>query len=181
MQILREYHKDFIIIGKITAATYREILPMFLSDQLWLGRNSGHYWFRVPDSYESKETDFKIDENGVKWRRIGNICWFTNLDFKERHEDINLYRKYDPAIYPKYDNYDAIDVKEVKDIPDDYFGIMGVPTTFLPKWNPEQFEILGSSRYHDGSWESNDINFINGKGKFTRILIRRKQNDNSNE
>ena len=171
---LMEYDKKFIILGRGTATTYKEILPLFLSNRLWLGRTNGHFWFRVPDNYDPKATDFKIDEDGVKWRRMGNICWFTNLDYKERHEDIILYREYDPAVYPKYDNYDAIDVSEVSEIPKDYDGVMGVPTTFLLKWNPDQFEILGSSRYHDGSWESNDINFVNGKGKFTRILIRRK-------
>ena len=177
MDLLMKYEKDFLIIGRGTAATYKEILPLFLNGKLWLGRNSGHFWFRVPDYYEEKKTDFKIDENGIKWRRMGNICWFTNLDYKERHENINLFRNYDSVNYPKYDNYDAIDVNEVKNIPCDYYGVMGVPTTFLTKWNPEQFEILGSSRYHDGSMEANDINFINGKGKFTRILIRRKSSD----
>ncbi len=180
--LLVDLKKEFLIVGRGTATTYKEILPLFLDGKLWLGRNSGHFWFRVPDYYEEKKTDFKIDENGVKWRRMGNICWFTNLDYKERHEDIILFKNYNPSEYPKYDNYDAIDVNEVKNIPCDYYGVMGVPTTFLSKWNPEQFEILGSSRYHDGSWESNDINFINGKGKFTRILIRRiPQNEYRNE
>lgn len=172
---LVEYRKDFLIVGRMTAVTYKEILPLFMDNKVWLGRNSGHFWFRVPPYYEEKNTDFKIDESGQKWRRMGNICWFTNLDFKERHEDMILYKKYNPADYPTYDNYPAIDVGTVKDIPCDYDGIMGVPTTFLSKWNPEQFEILGSSRYHDGNPNADDINFVNGNGKFTRILVRRKR------
>lgn len=171
---LFEYKKKFLIIGRMTAVTYKEILPHFMNGDVWLGKNSGHFWFKVPSYYEPKKTDFKIDENGQKWRRMGNICWFTNLDYKARHEDLLLYKHYNPSDYPKYDNYDAIDVSAVKNIPLDYDGVMGVPTTFLAKWNPDQFELLGSSRYHDGSTEANDINFINGKGKFTRILIRRK-------
>lgn len=175
---LFKYKKKFLIIGRITAVTYKEILPHFLNGDVWLGKNSGHFWFKVPSYYEPKKTDFKIDQNGQKWRRMGNICWFTNLDFKARHENLLLYKHYNPADYPKYDNYDAIDVSAVKNIPKDYNGVMGVPTTFLAKWNPDQFELLGSSRYHDGSTEANDINFINGKGKFTRILIRRKHIEN---
>ena len=97
------------------------------------------------------------------------------MDFESRHEDLLLHKKYTPEEYPTYDHYDAIDVNAVKNIPEDYDGIMGVPTTFLAKWNPAQFEVLGSSRYHDGSTEANDINFVDGKGKFTRILIRRKK------
>lgn len=178
MAQLMEYDKKFLIIGRMTAVTYKEILPLFMTGQLWLGHNGGHFWFRVPDYYEEKRTDFKIDENGQKWRRMGNICWFTNLDYNERYEDMILYRKYTPEEYPKYDNYDAIDVSQTKDIPCDYYGVMGVPTTFLQKWNPNQFEILGSSRYHDNSDKANDINFINGKGLFTRILIRRKKYEN---
>lgn len=174
---LMEYKKSFLIVGRMTAVTYKEILPLFMNGKMWLGRTSGHFWFRVPDWYESKKTDFKIDDQGNHWRRMGNICWFTNIDYKERHMDLLLYKKYNPLDYPRYDNYDAIDVSAVKDIPVDYYGVMGVPTTFLSKWNPDQFEILGDSRYHDGSLESNDINFINGKAKFRRILIRRKTNE----
>lgn len=175
MAQLMAYKKKFLIVGRMTAVSYKEILPLFMNGKVWIGKHSGHFWFRVPDYYEPKKTDFKIDENGQKWRRMGNICWFTNLDFEERHEDLILHTKYDPKKFPKYDHYDAIDVNAVKNIPEDYYGVMGVPTTFLSKWNPAQFDVLGSSRYHDGSSESNDINFINGKGKFTRILIRRKK------
>ena len=149
------YHKKFLIIGNMTWIAYKEIFPLFRENKRWLGINNVKGF---------------IQPNGTI-KKFGNICWFTNLDFKARHEDLLLYKHYNPSDYPKYDNYDAIDVSAVKNIPLDYDGVMGVPTTFLAKWNPDQFELLGSSRYHDGSTEANDINFINGKGKFTRILI----------
>ena len=107
---------------------------------------------------------------------MGNICWFTNLDIAKRHEDLTLGKKYykNPELFPKYDDYDAIEVSKTAEIPRDYFGVMGVPITFMDKYNPEQFEILGSTRYHDGNDFADDINFINGKQRFTRILIRRR-------
>lgn len=179
--MLMEHKKDFLIIGNQNAVTYREICPLIRDNKVWLGYNNGHFWFKVPDSYEEKKTDFKIDENGQKWRRMGNICWFTNLDIKKRHEDMVLFRNYTPEAYPKYDNYDAIEVSRTVDIPCDYFGVMGVPITFMQYYNPNQFEILGDSRYHDGQDFSDDINVINGKTLYRRILIRRKQgttNDN---
>lgn len=172
---LMEYGKDFIIVGNQNAITYREILPLIMQDKVWLGYNSGHFWFRVPDYYEEKKTDFKIDENGVKWRRMGNICWFTNIDIEKRHEEMVLYKHYTPEEYPRYDNYDAIEVSRTAEIPCDYYGIMGVPITFMDKYSPEQFEILGDSRYHDGQDFSDDINVINGKTLYRRLLIRRKQ------
>ena len=172
---LMEYEKDFIIVGNQNAITYREILPLIMANKVWLGYNSGHFWFRVPDYYEEKKTDFKIDENGIKWRRMGNICWFTNIDIEKRHEEMILYHNYTPEKYPKYDNYDAIEVSKTAEIPCDYYGIMGVPITFMDKHNPDQFEILGDSRYHDGQKFSDDINVINGKTLYRRLLIRRKR------
>ena len=139
---LMEYKKEFIIVGNQNAITYKEILPLIMNNRMWLGYNSGHFWFRVPDYYEEKKTDFKIDEDGKKWRRMGNICWFTNIDIEKRHEDLILYKNYDPALYPRYDNYDCIEVSRTADIPCDYYGLMGVPITFMDKYNPEQFEIL---------------------------------------
>lgn len=173
---LVEYKKDFLIIGNQNAVTYREIFPLIKNDKIWMGYNSGHFWFRVPDDYEEKKTDFKIDENGKKWRRMGNICWFTNIDIEKRHEDMTLFRNYSADKYPKYDNYEAIEVSKTADIPCDYFGIMGVPITFMDKYNPAQFEFLGI-----------DKEFTTDKGRFkltengiqrtlyARIVIRRKQ------
>lgn len=171
---LMEYKKDFIIVGNQNAVTYREILPLIRDNKVWLGYNNGHFWFKVPETYEVKKTDFKIDENGQKWRRMGNICWFTNLDIEKRHEDMTLFRNYDPQTYPKYDNYDAIEVCRTADIPCDYYGVMGVPITFMQYYNPNQFEILGDSRFHDGQDFSDDINIINGKTLYRRLLIKRK-------
>jgi hypothetical protein len=100
---LEEYHKQFIIIGNMNAITYKEIFPLIAQNRLWLGYNCGHFWFMVPDSYEVKKTDFKVDENGQKWRRMGNICWFTNVDIEKRHENMTLFRNYTPEEYPKYE------------------------------------------------------------------------------
>lgn len=171
---LMEYDKDFLIVGNQNAVTYREILPLIRDNKVWLGYNNGHFWFKVPETYAVKKTDFKIDENGQKWRRMGNICWFTNLDIEKRHEDMVLFRNYDPSVYPKYDNYDAIEVSHTADIPCDYYGVMGVPITFMQYYNPNQFVILGDSRFHDGQDYSDDINIINGKTLYRRLLIQRK-------
>lgn len=134
----------------MNAVTYKEIFPLTAQNRLWLGYNSGHFWFKVPDTYEVKKTDFKIDETGQKWRRMGNICWFTNVDIQKRHEDMVLFRNYSPELYPKYDNYDAINVDRTVDIPCDYYGVMGVPITFLSRYNPEQFEIVAFRKGNDG-------------------------------
>ena len=99
--------------------------------------------FTVPQSYEARETRFWIDKTGQKWRSMGNICWFTNLDIQKRHENLILYKSYNPEEYPTYDNYNAIEVSKTAEIPFDYDGVMGVPITFMDKYNPEQFEILG--------------------------------------
>ncbi|WP_202962299.1 adenine-specific methyltransferase EcoRI family protein [Sharpea azabuensis] len=175
MAQLIKYDKNFLIIGNLNAVKYKEILPLFLTDKVWLGYNSGHYWFKVPDSYEVKKTDFKVDEAGQKWRRMGNICWYTNLDTEKRHEDMTLFRNYSPKAYPKYDNYDAIEVPKTADIPCDYYGVIGVPITFMTKYNPDQFEIVGVLN----SGSANEYDFakaiLNGKQLYARILIRRRK------
>ena len=177
--LLMQYNKQFAIIGNQNAITYREIFPLVKNNKIWLGYNNGHYWFMVPDSYEEKKTDFKIDESGQKWRRMGNICWFTNLDIEKRHENMTLFRTYSPNIYPKYDNYDAIEVSKTADIPCDYDGYMGVPITFMQYYNPEQFEIAGLDD-HRVEWVGHGPR-LNGKVKYRRVIIRRKQvNTNEN-
>lgn len=171
MAQLVEYGKKFLIIGKIDAVAYRDVFPLIRDNIIWCGYNVGHFWYRVPDYYEEKSTDFKVDEYGQKWRRVGNICWYTNLDIKKRHEKFEFIKKYDPKDYPKYDNYDAINVDLVEDIPDNYWGVMGVPATFIGKYNPNVFEILGSTqrgchdlvpdtKKYDDFWE---INYKTGK------------------
>lgn len=147
---LIEYSKDFLIIGSQNAITYKEIFPLLAQDRMWLGNHSGDMAFTVPNYYEERATRYWIDKNGQKWRSMGNICWFTNLDIKKRHEDLILYKHYTPDEYPKYDNYDAINVDKVSDIPCDYDGVMGVPITFLSKYNPEQFEIVAFRKGNDG-------------------------------
>jgi len=174
---LVEYKKEFLIIGNMNAVKYKEILPLFMTDKIWLGNNSGHYWFRVPDTYEEKATDFKIDENGQKWRRMGNICWFTNLDIKKRHESITLFRMYSPDAYPRYDCYDAIEVNKTADIPCDYYGNMGVPITFMQYYNPEQFTIVGVLNSGTGNEYDYAKASVNGKQLYARIVIRRKHGE----
>ena len=146
---LIKYDKQFLIIGSQNNVTYKEIFPLLKDNKLWLGYKSGDMAFTVPDSYEARETRFWIDENGQKWRSMGNICWFTNLDIKKRHEEFVLFRNYSADKYPRYDNYNAIEVSKVSEIPCDYTGTMGVPITFLDKYNPEQFEILGINAGRD--------------------------------
>lgn len=171
---LIEYKKEFLIIGNLNAVKYKDILPLFMQNKIWLGYNSGHFWFKVPDYYEEKKTDFKIDEEGQKWRRMGNIGWFTNLDIKKRHEDLILYKNYSAEKYPKYDNYDAIEISKNADIPCDYFGVMGVPITFMDRHNPDQFEIIGVLNSGSGNEYDYAKAMLNGKQLYARILIRRK-------
>lgn len=140
---LIEHDKKFLIIGNQNAVKYKEIFPLFMDDHIWLGYNNGDMAFCVPDDYKPRKTRYWQDETGQKWRSMGNICWLTNLDIKKRHDEIPLARRYDPQAYPTYVNYDAIEVPEVADIPYDYAGEMGVPITFLNRYNPDQFEIVG--------------------------------------
>ena len=172
---LMEYQKDLIIIGNQNAITFKEIFPLIMNNKIWLGYNSGHYWFRVPDDYEEKKTDFKIDEEGTKWRRMGNICFYTNLDIDKRHEPMTLYKSYSPEQYPKYDTYDAIEVSKTADIPYDYYGVMGVPITFMDKYSPEQFEIIGKIDAGEITEYNLARPIVNGVSKYKRIAIRRKQ------
>lgn len=147
---LIQYDKKFLIIGPNNAITYKEIFPLLKDNIIWLGFHNGDMSFMVPQSYEPRATRYWQDESGQKWRSMGNCCWFTNLDHQKRHEDLILYKNYSPEEYPKYDNYDAIEVSKTTNIPMDYDGIMGVPITFLDKYNPEQFEIIGNA--NDADW-----------------------------
>ncbi|WP_423972689.1 adenine-specific methyltransferase EcoRI family protein [Glaesserella parasuis] len=144
---LMEYEKKFVIVGNQNAITYKETFKLIKENKIWLGNKSGDMAFRVPDYYEEKATRYWQDETGQKWRSLGNICWFTNLDHAKRHEELLLYKAYSEEEYPKYDNYDAIEVNKVKDIPFDYQGAMGVPITFMDKYNPDQFEILSANDF----------------------------------
>lgn len=144
---LMEYQKHFLIIGNVNAITYKEVFPLIKDNKVWLGASihSGDREFRVPDSYPLKAAGFRVDEQGHKYIRVKGVRWFTNLDYKQRHEDLILYKQYNPSDYPKFDNYDAINVDKTADIPMDYAGTMGVPITFMDKYSPEQFEIIGET------------------------------------
>ena len=137
---LVEYDKKFLIIGNQNAVAYKEIFPLLKDNKIWLGYNSGAQTFQVPLSLERNNTFIK---DGIKYAKFGNICWFTNLQTKKRHQELIMYKKYTPEEYPKYINYNAIEVSKITEIPYDYYEAMGVPITFLDKYNPEQFEILG--------------------------------------
>lgn len=178
---LIEYSKKFIIIGNQNAISYKEIFKLFKENKIWLGYKSGDMAFRVPDNSEPRTTRFWIDEKGNKWRSMGNVCWYTNLDTTKRHEDLILYKTYSAEEYPKFDNYDAINVNKTSDIPLDYDGLMGVPITFFDKYNPEQFEVIdGIGRYSILNNEETKkagryLSMINGKAIYFRIIIKRKK------
>lgn len=137
--------KHFIILGNLNAVTYKDIFQLFKENKIWFGPSihSGDREFGVPDEYPLNAAGSRIDEQGKKYIRVKGVRWFTNLDFMERYEDLVLFKKYTPEEYPQYDNYDAINVDITKNIPADYEGAMGVPITFLDKYNPDQFEIIG--------------------------------------
>ena len=141
---LIKYQKKFILVGPQSAITTKDLFPLIMNGEMWLGSHSGVMKFKVPSSKEKE--GLLVDSEGNKYQTFGNICWYTNLDIKKRHEEVILFKKYSPLEYPKYDNYDAIEVGEVAEIPLDYDGTMGVPITFLDKHNPQQFEIVGIAK-----------------------------------
>lgn len=146
LSVLVEHKKRFVIIGNVNAIKYGEVFPLFMKNELWLGPSihSGDRAFYVPDDYPLVAAGCGIDnETGRKFIRVKGVRWFTNLDFKQRHEELPLGRRYKPEDYPKYVNYDAIEVSKSSDIPCDYAGEMGVPITFMDKYCPDQFEIIG--------------------------------------
>lgn len=181
---LLEFDKKFIIIGHQNALTYKEIFKLVAENKIWLGvDNGGTKWFGVKDHYDIATESRKKVEDGKKYFSMGSVVWFTNLDTNKRHQELILYRKYNPEEYPKYVNYDAIEVSKVKDIPMDYEGQMGVPITFLDKYNPEQFEIVGSSMTlgtkmseiaKKGSYQSGGPRFYldNGDNTYRRLFDR---------
>ena len=141
---LVQYNKLFLIIGNVNAVTYKECFKLLQANKMWIGAtiHSGDREFRVPDSYPLNAAGYRIDNKGNKYIRVKGVRWYTNMDYPQRHEDLDLIREYDELENPHYANYDAINVKETSDIPKGYYGVMGVPITFIDKYNPEQFEIL---------------------------------------
>ena len=144
---LVKYDKKFLIIGQLNAIHYKETFPLIKDGKMWLGASihSGDRKFTVPENYPLDAASCGIDESGQRYIRVKGVRWFTNLDYKKRHEEFIFTRRYNPADYPKYANYDAIEVSKTVDIPEDWDGLMGVPDTFLDKYNPDQFEIIGNA------------------------------------
>ena len=183
---LMEYGKKFIIIGNGNAVTYKEIFPYIKNNELWIGAGKGMggkamEFYVNADVYDASKGSVNRIENGKCYVGVMMCTWFTNVPHNKRNIPLDLYKKYSADEYPKYDNYDAIEVSKVSEIPMDYDGVMGVPITFLDKYCPTQFEIVGWSRHNDldmdgGYWlgGSNDAT-INGKIVYRRILIRRKK------
>lgn len=145
VSVLMEHEKHFIIIGNVNAITYKEFFPLLKENKVWIGASihSGDRKFYVPDDYPLNAAGCGIDEDGRRFIRVKGVRWYTNLDLKQRHEEMILVKRYDPKTYPHFDNYDAINVDKTADIPCDYDGIMGVPITFLDRYSPDQFEIVG--------------------------------------
>lgn len=171
---LVKYNKKFLIIGNINAITYKEIFKLIKENKAWLGIHMGRgiSGFIVPDHYELYGTETYIDSLGNRIISPNNCLWLTNLDTSKRHEDIVLTKTYygNESQYPKFDNYDAINVNKTNDIPMDYKGIMGVPITFLHKFNPDQFELV---KFRKGN-DDKDLS-INGSCPYFRILIKNKK------
>ncbi|MFU7587174.1 adenine-specific methyltransferase EcoRI family protein, partial [Salmonella enterica] len=168
---LIEYDKKFLIIGNQNAITYKDVFRFIKDNNIWLGCGDCIRWFIVPDYVKIKT---KLNCDGQKIAEGARSRWFTNLDHKKRHEELILFKKYTSDEYPSYDNYDAIEVSKVADIPVDYDGVMGVPITFLDKYNPEQFEIV---KFRKGN-DDRDLS-VNGKCPYFRILIKRNNHENN--
>ena len=168
LSLLDKHGRQFIIIGNTNALTYKETFKMFQEDKIRTGYTNFNVgmFFQVPDTYEK----FHHVENGRKVARVSTSCWFTNLPVSKHNEDLILYKHYTPEEYPTYDNYDAINVNTYTDIPCDYDGAIGVPITFLDKYNPNQFEIV---KFRKGN-DDKDLS-INGKCPYFRIIIKKKK------
>jgi hypothetical protein len=178
---LMEFDKSFLIIGHQNAITYKEIFPLIKENKIWLGngfaRNCAHF---INPSYEDHASDADHIEGMI---RVSGVQWFTNLDVNKRHEELILFKTYSPDEYPHYDNYDAIEVSRVVNIPSDYAGAMGVPITFMNKYNPEQFEIIGATEsegkgFSNGLWdEESKVSqpVVNKKRVYKRIFIKNKK------
>lgn len=172
-QLVR-YEKKFLIIGNINAITYKEIFKLIQENKAWLGVNLGRgiSGFIVPEHYELYGTEARIDDEGKRIVSPNNCLWLTDLEMQQRHEDIVLTKTYrgNEECYPKYDNCKGINVSRTQDIPMDYDGTMGVPITFLHKFNPDQFEIIKFRKGDDGK----DLS-INGKCPYFRILVKNRR------
>lgn len=174
---LIDYKKKFLIVGTWNAISYKEIFKLIMENKIWIGINSNRNFsgFIVPKHYSLFGTEARIDENGNRVVSSNNTCWFTNLDIAKRHEELILFKTYNKKEYPKYDNYNAINVNVTKDIPTDYDGIMGVPITFIDKYNPDQFEIVGQMATTKVDEFNHGYPYVNGKKIYARVLIKTKK------
>ena len=160
--LLQQYEKKFLIVGNGNAVTYKKIFPLIKDNKMWLGCSKGiggQMCFIVQDDYDGKYVE---EINGQKIAQVNNAAWFTNIPHAKRNQPLDLYKKYNAEEYPKYDNYDAINVNKTSDIPMDWSGVIGVPITFLDKYCPTQFEIVGLLSP-----------VVNGKKIYKRILIKK--------
>jgi len=185
--------KKFLILGNINAATYKEVFPLIRENKIWLGASihSGDRKFYVPDTYPLNAVGCGCDDNGRRYIRVKGIRWYTNIDIPQRHQGLELSKAYNPEKYPAFDNYSAINVSRTANIPYNYPGIMGVPITFLDRYDPDQFEILmlanGNVRansnaetlklvgYRRHENDKGGVGVINGKRSYARVLIRNKK------
>lgn len=170
IRLLAAKEKKFIIIGNVNAISYKECFSLIQAEKMWLGSSihSGDREFQVPQDYPLQAAGCRIDAAGNRYIRVKGVRWFTNLDYEERHKSIKLIKQYSPECYPKFDNIDAINVGKTKDIPADYSGLMGVPITFLDKYNPQQFKIEGNE------YSMNIVGgrcYLKGKRMYSRIFI----------
>ena len=175
---LIEHDKKFLIVGTWNAITYKEIFKLIKENKIWIGINSNRNFsgFIVPEHYPLHGTEARLDEFGNRIISSNNTCWFTNLDNSKRHEELVLYRDYDEKSFPRYDNYDAIEVSKTNDIPRGYRGLMGVPITFMNKYNPQQFEVVGIDRVLVEEKTGKVSRFlIDGKEIYARIVIRNRK------
>lgn len=206
--LFREYvstlidnNKQFIIIGNVNAIAYKEIFPLLKDDKMWIGASihSGDRAFYVPDDYPMKASGCGIDEDGRRFIRVKGVRWYTNLDMKLRHDELILVKKYNLEEYPKYENFDAIEVSKTADIPCDYPGVMGVPITFMDKYCPDQFKIIGlgitdlgksigvgdyDRKYKTPASRDGTLYYVkDGKGvvPYARVLIQNKHPEEANK
>lgn len=170
---LVEHDKKFLIIGNTNALTYKEVFKLFQKDKIRTGYTNFNVgmFFEIPDEVEQYH---HINKDGKKLARVSTSCWFTNMEVEKHKRKLDLYKKYTPQEYPKYDNYDAININKYTDIPKDYTGTMGVPITFLDKYNPDQFDILGQMVTTKIDHYNFGYPYINGKKIYARILIKQK-------
>lgn len=183
---LIKYEKKFLIVGSMNSISYKEIFPLIKENKMWIGYNNPKMFLtnEIEVCDEKKQTLIE----GQVYQKFGNITWYTNLEHTKRHDPLDLYRKYTPEDYPKYENYDAINVDKISDIPVDYMDMMGVPITFIDKYCPEQFELIGFSldlanmepiRNEIGKVGGGPRFYLRENGKLTRLyerlVIRRKQ------